>query len=131
MLSRSAVDCTVHAPVSCVLQNCLSGNLWVDRHVSTDCLASSRRCSNGSIAQILPALDARSAAIVKSPIGPVPMTAIFSPGRTEARRSECKAIARGSASVACSRDISAGDGKKIGDGQIDPFAEKAWMVWIA
>src|SRR5258708_26645059 len=93
--------------------------------------AKSRRCARGSTAQIRPAWAARNAAIVKSPIGPAPMTATVSPGLIDARRRECMAIARGSARVASLNDIPVGMGRKLATGKFDQFPEKARMMRVA
>jgi len=72
----------------------------------------------GSTAQIRPALAARSVAIVKSPIGPAPMTTTVLPERIDARRRECRATARGSDRVASPNYIPAGMGRKLAIGKL-------------
>ena len=84
----------------------------------------------GSTAQMRAAPAARKAAMVNSPMGPAPMTATVSPARMEARRSECIAMARGSARAASSNDMSVRDGREVGGGQVDELAKEAGMVRV-
>ena len=81
------------------------------------CLAISRRCATGSMAQIRPAPATFRQASVSSPIGPAPYTATVSPGFTSANFMECAATASGSARVANSSESEGGIGSRFTAGR--------------